>query len=91
MSIVKQITLTNSNIDKLNLRLMRAFTYLSQFKLNIKYRSSKEHVILDALSRLFFDNKLTTLYRNSLDDVLDLNNYFCDVLDFFDNSNYYIF
>ena len=64
---------------------------MSQFKLNIKYCSSKKHVILDVLSRLFFDNSLITLYRNSLSDILDLNNYFCDILDFFDNSNYYIF
>ena len=70
---------------------MRVFIYLLQFKLNIKYRSSKKYIIFDALSRLFFDNELITLYCNSLNDTLDLNNYFYDILDFFDNLNSYTF
>ena len=36
-SIVRQITFNFNNIDKLNLRLIRAFTYLSQFQLNVRY------------------------------------------------------
>ena len=51
-AIARQNTLSSSNIDKLNLRFMRASIYLSQFNLNIKYRSKKKHITLDALSRL---------------------------------------
>lgn len=51
-SIAKQTTLSSSNTDKLNLRLVRASAYLSQFRLDIRYRPGKRHVIPDALSRL---------------------------------------
>lgn len=51
-SIVRQTTLSSSSTDKLNLRLVRASTYLSQFRLDVKYRPGKLHVIPDALSRL---------------------------------------
>ena len=70
---------------------MRTFIYLSQFRLNIKYRSNKKHVISNALSRLFFDNESTTLNRNNLNNVLDLNNYFCNVLNSSNDSNCYVF
>lgn len=51
-SIVRQTTLTSSSIDKLNLRLVRASIYLSQFQLEVKYRLGKQHIIPNALSRL---------------------------------------
>ena len=35
--IVRQITFNFSNIDKFNFRLIRAFTYFSQFQLNVRY------------------------------------------------------
>ena len=40
------------NINKLNLKLIRASTYLSQFRLNIRHRSEKFNVISNAFSRL---------------------------------------
>lgn len=51
-SIVRQTTLSSSNTDKLNLRLVRASTYLSQFRIDVRYRPGKRHIIPDALSRL---------------------------------------
>ena len=51
-SIVRQTTLNSSSTDKLNLRLVRASTYLSQFQLDVRYRPGKQHIIPDALSRL---------------------------------------
>ena len=39
--IVDQIKLIFNNIDKLNLKLIKIFIYLSQFNLKIKYRSKK--------------------------------------------------
>ena len=41
-----------SNVDKLNLRLIRASTYLSEFQLLIRHKAGRDHVIPDALSRL---------------------------------------
>ncbi len=54
ISIIKQITLNTSNIDKLNLRLVRVSQYLSVLFIDIKIKSEKFHIILDALFRLFF-------------------------------------
>ena len=52
INIVKQIKFTFNNIDKLNLRLVRASTYLLQFSLDVRHKSSKQHIIFDVLSRL---------------------------------------
>ncbi len=50
--IVTQTKLSTSNTDKLNLRLVRVAMYLSQFELDIRVKIKRDHVILDALSRL---------------------------------------
>ena len=52
IDIVKHITLSSSTIDKLNLRLVRASQYFSQFSLNIRHRVDRLNIVLDALSRL---------------------------------------
>ena len=41
VSIVKQINLISFLINKLNLRLIKASQYLSQFKFDIRYKSDK--------------------------------------------------
>jgi hypothetical protein len=51
-TIVAQISLSITNIDKLNLKLIRASIYLSQFRVEIRHRSDKSNIVLDALSRL---------------------------------------
>ena len=51
-SIVQQSTLRSTNTDKLNLRLVRASQYLSQFSLDVRHKPGKGHVVPDALSRL---------------------------------------
>lgn len=50
--IVQQTKLSSSSVDKLNLRLVRASTYLSQFRLNVRHKPGAHHVVPDALSRL---------------------------------------
>ncbi len=63
------------NIDKLNLRLVRVDMYLSQFDLNIRHKSDKDHVISNALSRLSsLEDENFTKKQN--DDILnDINAY----------------
>lgn len=51
-NIARQMKLVFFNTDKLNLRLIRISQYLSQFNLNIRYRSDKIHLVSDVLSRL---------------------------------------
>jgi hypothetical protein len=51
-SIVKQTSLTTSSTDKLNLRLVRASQYCSQYNLDVYHKPGKEHIVPDALSRL---------------------------------------
>jgi hypothetical protein len=52
-AIAKQTSLTKSNTDKLNLRLVRASQYLSALPTDIRVKPGKFHIIPDALSRLF--------------------------------------
>lgn len=56
IDISKQIFLITSCIDKLNLRLVCASNYIQRFNLNLRHKSSKLHIVLDALSRLASDN-----------------------------------
>jgi hypothetical protein len=51
-AIAAAIKLTTSSTDRLNMKLIRASMYLSQFRLDIRHRSGKSNVIPDALSRL---------------------------------------
>ena len=86
--ISKQTIMNSNNIDKLNLRLIRAFTYFFQFKIEMKYKSNKEHIIFDALSRLFSENEQSEW---NFDDKLNFDIYYENIVDFFDNSNCYAF
>ena len=72
--IIKQTTFIFNNINKLNLRLIRVFIYLSQFRLNIRYRSDKRHVLSDVLSRLSTNRSFMNENEN-----LDLKSYHVDL------------
>jgi hypothetical protein len=52
VAIAKQDSLSSSSTDKLNLRLVRASLYLSQFSLDVRYRSGPLNIVPDVLSRL---------------------------------------
>ena len=80
-SIAEQTTLSSSNTDKLNLRLVRASTYLSQVRLEVKYRPGKDHVVPDALSRLSSGNRQISAAAASPGDALDLDTYHGSVID----------
>ena len=70
IDIVKHTTLLSSTIDKLNLRFVRAFQYLSQFSLNIRHRVDKLNIVFDALSRLaIIVEQNDDLDENTLDEI----------------------
>lgn len=59
---------------KLNLRLVRASKFLQQFKLDVRHKPKKEHIIPDALSRLASANNQLTDIRHSKLDALFVYN-----------------
>ena len=50
LAIARQISLTTSSTDQLNLGLVRASQYLQQFKLDVYHKAGKLHLVPDALS-----------------------------------------
>jgi hypothetical protein len=56
LSIVKQTSRIITFIDRLNLRLIRAFEYIQRFNVIIKHKSDKQHIVSNALSRLVNEN-----------------------------------
>ena len=67
VGIAVQSNLSTTNSDKLNLRLIRASQYLSQFNLGVRHKPSKEHIVPDALSRLPAKGNSST--EDTLDDL----------------------
>ena len=55
LRIAKQITLTTSSTNKLNLRLIRASDYIQRFRnIEFRYKLDFRHIVPDALSRLAY-------------------------------------
>ena len=52
VGIVRQSSLNTISIEKFNLRLIRASKYLKCFRLEVRYKPNRTHVIPDALSQL---------------------------------------
>ena len=88
--IARQTILNFINIDKLNLRLMKAFIYLSQFRLDIKHKFDKKHVISNVLFRFSFNNEQIKKL-SSFDDILNLNTFYNSIVNSLINSNIYAF
>ena len=74
ISIAKQTTLSSSNTDKLNICLVWASQYLTQFNLDIHYKLSKHHLMSDALFWLSV-KKLKPETSNILDDLTENDSY----------------
>ena len=71
--ISKQTSMTSSSTDKLNLRLVQASQYLSQFNIQIRYKAGKANVVPDALLRLKGkDMILSSSAATTLSDPLTL-------------------
>ena len=57
LDILQQSSITfTTSMMRLNLRLVRASQFLQQFKLEVRHKPGKEHIIPDALSRLANSN-----------------------------------
>ena len=69
--IVSQTSLTTTNTDKLNLRLVRASQFLSALPIKIKVKPGKLHIIPDALSRL--ESSAPSEETSILEDLDDMN------------------
>ena len=67
-AIVKQIFLSTSSTNKLNLKLVRVFDYIQRFDLIIRHRSKKFHLISNALFRL----SLTDMNNFNQNEELDV-------------------
>ena len=61
LGIAKQVTLSTTSTDKLNLRLVRASDYVQRFRLDIRHKPGKLHIVPDALSRLETTNVDTSM------------------------------
>ena len=71
LGIAKQVTLSTSSTDKLNLRLVRASDYIQRFRLDIRHKPGRLHVVPDALSRLATTNEDPTM-QNKDEGELDV-------------------
>ena len=57
INIMKQIKFAFINIDKLNLRLIKIFIFLSQFVFDVRHKLDKQYIVSNVLSRLLFNDK----------------------------------
>ena len=69
MNIVKQIKLFFSSSNRMNLRLIRISQYVSQFSLNIRWKSKKQNIVLDVLFRLL--RKRLSQEESKKEDILN--------------------
>ena len=72
-SIAKQTSLSSSNTDKLNNRLIRASQYLAQFDIDVQYKPGKHHLVPDALSQLPVLGGIMDPKSNILDGLTVVN------------------
>ena len=85
-SITRQIKFINNSVNKLNIKLIRVSIYLSQFRLNVRYKSKKSHIILDVFNRLSTRN----IMFNDKNDVLNIENFHNDMINS-KNNDIYVF
>ena len=73
--IARQTTLSSSSSDRMNLRLVRASQYASQYDLDVRWRPGKQNIVPDALSRLLRkkEGKVESESQGVLDEVFIFN------------------
>ena len=74
IDIVKQTKLSFNNTNKLNFRLVKTFTYLSQYWLDVRHKSKKQYIVLDVFFKLFFNVEFVkkTSNSNQSRNILDM-------------------
>ena len=72
--IAKQTSMASTSTNRLNLKLVRASQYLSQFELDIVHKPGRENVVPDALFRLAADFNETDLAESgALEEIYAYN------------------
>lgn len=75
IDILQQSSITSTTSTmRLNLRLVQASQFFQQFKLDVRHKPGKKHIIPDALSRLASANRLPTNTQHSELDALFVYN-----------------
>ena len=68
--------------------MIRAFLYLSQYRLDVQHKSKKQYIVFDAFSRLFFnvdvDKKISNSNLNEFENILDII-YYVTLIKMFDD------
>ena len=84
-NIVKQTKMIFNNTNKLNFQLMRAFTYLSQYRFDVRHKLEKQHIVFDVFFKLFFnvESIKKTLDSNQSKNILDMI-YYITLIKIFD-------
>lgn len=71
LDILQQFSIMSTiSMMRLNLRLVRVSQFLQQFKLSVRHKPGKEHIIPDALSRLTSSNTRHSDAQHSEFDAL---------------------
>jgi hypothetical protein len=69
--IMHSTALKTTSPERANMRLIRASQYLSQFRLDVRYRPGKENIPADALSRLKQVNTKADIFTADADIIPD--------------------
>ena len=71
LDIIKQSSITSTTSTmRINIRLIRAFQFLRLFRLDVRHKPDKEHIVPDTLSRLASSGKSSLPDNHSELDVL---------------------
>ena len=70
---------------------MRTFIYFSKFRLSVKYRLEKKHIIPDVLSRLLSGNKSIKLPRKNPAGFFKSKHLFSRNLNLSNDADYYTY
>ena len=82
--IINQIKFIFNNVDELNLKLIRIFIYLFQFRFRVFHKTNKSNIIFDVLNRLFI---IRYFVLNVKIDNFDLKTYYFETSTFDKNDN----
>jgi len=70
MFIVKQYSLTFTDMNKLNLQLVQVFQYLFTLKLNVHHKSKNQNIVLNVLFQLLRNRFKYQLERENILNML---------------------